>query len=144
MHIPSKHKEKCWLTALTMWKEIVSSTYYIHCFVPLIYFHSEFSYKVFKISMHQLAWELYGDEKECLIPNWVGTAETSELLNSLPLSHRIFWLPPNLQYTSFKYAFITMSADLSGMASYIWCNLSTCISHSVHIGCFCSSFIWAI
>ena len=63
--------------------------------------------------MHPLAWGLYGEENECLIPSCVATSENSEFVNSLPLSGRIIQLSPNLQYTSFRYAFTTVSADLS-------------------------------
>ena len=43
--------------------------------------------------MYPLAFGLYGDEDESLIPNGVTTSENSEFLNSLPLSDR---LPLNL------------------------------------------------
>ena len=57
------------------------------------------------------AWGLYVNENGCFIPKCIATPENDEFLNSLLLSDRIFLLPLNLQFTSFRYAFTTVSAD---------------------------------
>ena len=55
-------------------------TSYIYYFFPLNFFLR----KLCETSMHALALGLYGDENECLIPNWVTTFEYSEFLIHFP------------------------------------------------------------
>ena len=48
----------------------------------------------------------------------IATSESSEFLNSFPLSDRISVLPVNLQYTAIRCASTTVFEDLSGMGTH--------------------------
>ena len=109
--------------ALTIWKEIVCSVWYFCYFIPFNFsLNSECLYIFWEIYVKLLYihWLLACMRMKINVWFLVGSYFwNSDFLNSLPFSDRIFWPPLNVQYTSFRYAFSTVCADLSGLGTHM-------------------------